>query len=296
MIKIVSANKTVENHALTSAGLIDTNRRLSELQFSDILTYVASTPLLPSPETTFNYQVAIRNRRRKRGASDFTYPQSHPQLQTWASKRQSSLFIIQGNSAARTLSRDLTVSVAESIKLNNMPVVWALSPQDTLSSEQKLKMPSSIDVLKHLVLQILRLNHTLLNERSAALNAARYKSATSESEWFELLGSAIAGLSQLYIVVDVEVIGLDCENTSIWPKRFNAMFEALMARNISSTVKVVLTSYRSHISVVEPSNFADGGILHLKGKRGQNASRVTKIRKHVREKAKKGVLIGRRTT
>lgn len=143
---------------------------------------------------------------------------------------QSALIIIRGSFA--NPSRDLTVSIIEAIKLSGSPVVWALNSKNTeeelLSAEEDIEplpsLPTAIDVLKQLVLQQ---NHTHLSERSGALNIARYKSATTESEWFDLLRSVITGMSRLYIVINVEVVGLDSGDTCHWPETFARFFKEI---------------------------------------------------------------------
>jgi hypothetical protein len=206
---------------------------------------------------------------------------------------QSALIIIRGSFATRNLSRDLAVSIIESIKLSGTPVVWALNSrnreEELLSAEEDTEpvpsLPTAIDVLKQLILQVLQQNHTHLSERSGALNIARYKSATTESEWFDLLGSVITGMSRLYIVIDVEVVGPDSSDTCHWPETFARLFKTLVAKNVYSTVKVVLVSYRTRLAV-EAVGAAGGTVLNLESRsriiRSSRSSKVTKARQPVK--------------
>lgn len=52
----------------------------------------------------------------------------------------------------------------------------------------------------------MRKDPALLNEKSAAHKAAQFRSATTEDEWFNLLGSLADSLRQVYIVVDTGVL------------------------------------------------------------------------------------------
>jgi hypothetical protein len=176
------------------------------------------------------------------------------------------------------------VSIVEAIKTAIIPVVWVLNSR---TGEENgvcpSRAPSAIDVLKQLVFQVLQLNHTLLNERSASLNAARYKSAATEGEWFDLLGAAIAGLPQIYMIIDVEVVGPEGGSTCSWPKIFMNLFESLLARNVKTNVKVVLVSYRTQLSLEVISTPGIGSVLNI-GKRGGvlKSGRVTKGKKSSR--------------
>jgi hypothetical protein len=226
----------------------------------------------------------MKKRRRYRRLSSLAKPQKHTQLQAWGSVNQSSLIIIRGDFATRNLSRDLAVSIIEAIKLTSIPVVWALNSRNTEETQEESveavqNLPTAIDVLKQLVLQVLQQNHTHLNESSAALDLARYKSTTTEREWFDLLGSAITGLPQLYIVIDVEVVGPDSGDTCKWPESFARLFEALVSKSAGSTVKVVLVSYRTRVSREIPGQ-GSATILDLGNKgRTMRSSKVAKPRK-----------------
>jgi hypothetical protein len=211
----------------------------------------------------------MKNKRRLWNSSDAIVPQEHDQLQLWASDERSTLIIIRGTFISRSISRELAVSIIEATKATETPVVWILNSgireENSVSSFQA---PSAVDVLKQLVYQVLQLNHTFLNERSVALNAARYKSATTEDEWFDIHGAAIAGLRRIYIIIDIEVVGPDGGNTRSWPKIFTDLFEALLARKTMATVKVVLVSYRTQLSLEQVSRPGVGSVLNL-ARRGQ---------------------------
>jgi hypothetical protein len=253
----------LEHQGITYTGYVDTNRRLCELQFSDILTFVASTPALHSPESALSYHIAMKNRRRFRSFSELSLPNRHIQLQDWVSNKSSALIVIQGNFAAKAVSRDLAVSVIEVIKATDIPVIWALTSKNRDEDNGSFSTRvSAIDVLKHLVFQVLRLNHTLLNERSIALNAAQYKSATTESDWFDLLGLVLRGLPQIYIVIDVELVSADFGETNLWPEAFRKLFEDLVASSVVSILKVALVSYRTRLSVTS-QNLDGGAVLHI---------------------------------
>jgi hypothetical protein len=82
----------------------------------------------------------------------------------------------------------------------------------------------------------------LVNEQSPVLNAARFQSARTEGDWFELLGSVLEGLPQIYVVVDAEILSKEFSSHIRWPEAFLHLFERLQERFCKSVVKVVLVS------------------------------------------------------
>lgn len=87
------------------------------------------------------------------------------------------------------MARDFAVDMIDVITGAGVPVVWALDP-----THDSVTATTPPDVLKYVTGQVLRHNHTMLNERSATLNAVRFQSTTTEVGWFSLLGAALEGM------------------------------------------------------------------------------------------------------
>lgn len=121
-----------------------------------------------------------------------------------------------------------------------IPVIWTLS-----AKEGNAGWRSPIEVLKQLVLQILRLNHSLLDQQSTTLNAARFQSAKTESEWFQLLGEVLRGIPEVYIVIDAEVLNREFSSQTSWPREFFRLFDNIQTEGWKNCVKVVLASFGS---------------------------------------------------
>ena len=226
------------------AGLLDTGRRVCEIQFSQILTFTSNSAL-GDPEHILHYYKSTRNRRRQHYQSSTSIsPFRNPHhLQSWADDPASAIFTVRGCYATRQIARDFTADAIEIISAAEVPVVWALRPRHTDSATDTNF--SATDVLKQLVLQVLRINHALLDERSVALNAARFQSATTVSEWFGLLGAVLAGLPLVYFVVDLDTVGKSTEDGVVWAKAFAELFAELRARGVQTVVKVALVSCRA---------------------------------------------------
>lgn len=242
-----------ELRALATA--LDTNKRVCEIQFSQIQTFT-SDPSLPSPEVSRRACQAMRDHRRKRaiGGSSQTgnlnLLTTLPRLQSWAQSETSSLVLVRGTFATRHQARDFAINTVDLALGSNIPTVWVLNP----TRDPRYRDPLVIDVLKQLVSQVLRLNHTMLDERSLSLGAARFQSATTEQEWFDLLGSVLDGLERLYVVIDVECL-LPLEDSGSvafsFLESFQRLFGELESRGSKTVVKVVLVNYLKALRVPE---------------------------------------------
>ncbi|KAH0565264.1 hypothetical protein GP486_001345 [Trichoglossum hirsutum] len=233
--------------SINSSALLDTNQRLSDLQLSQIIAFVSNTPL-PDPTKSYQYSLFMRNRRYRnlRGSTSGPFWFS-PKLQAWSSARDSALCMVKGTFHSRFDVKDVCVSMIEQLHNGEIPVIWAMK-----MGGEGVRDTSSVDLFKYLVFQALRLNSTLHTEKSMALSCSRFQSATTEEEWCELLGSALAGIArEVYIVVDLEMLNLSLAPISgnfSWPFAFTSLFKKLSDRGFDTRVKVLLFSYGSAIS------------------------------------------------
>jgi hypothetical protein len=228
---------------------MDTSRRVCDIQFSLVIA-LASASSLADPEIARQLYVSRRNRRRRRHDNDFIVAPCVDSLQQWATVPESSFTTIRGSFEARHQLRDLAVNIIDEVSSHNIPVVWALqdleestknSASDSSSFTKKGQYTTK-DVLKHIISQLLQQNHTLLNERSMGLNIARFQSAKTEKQWFNLLGPVLEGLNAVYIVIDVDVLASAVMMEHVWPEAFVAVFEQLRQRNVRTKVKVAFLS------------------------------------------------------
>jgi hypothetical protein len=220
------------------ASLLDTNKRVCDIQVSQILTFTASSTLQP-PETARKLCSAIRNRRRfQHGVSSFLA--TSPKLQEWSATRNSSHISIFGSYATRHCAQDFAVDVINLVSESKIPVVWILNP--SLSGDGAT-VPATIDILKHLVLQVLQLNQHRLTEKSLSLSATQFQCAKSEEEWFELLVSALMGLPLLYVVVDLEVLKSAPAEKALLVRGFLDLVDRLSSGSINTVMKIAFISY-----------------------------------------------------
>ncbi|KAI1125433.1 hypothetical protein F5Y10DRAFT_9991 [Nemania abortiva] len=234
--QVVAELKGVVLHysQLHYTGVLDTNQRLSEIQFSQILSFISVSPI-PRPDLVRQSYNARRNRRRQ-ASSGVTGSQLWvSKLYHWGKKPNSSQIVVQGNFKARHTTRDFTANVIDLIKEANIPVVWVLDPRVELLAESQF---NTTDVLKYLACQVLRLNNRMSTERQVSLNAGRFQSAVTESEWLELLVSVMQGLNQIYLIVDMDLVERGGGATTEWLLHLASLGETLRLRNMQTVVKV----------------------------------------------------------
>lgn len=198
-------------------------------------------------------------------------------MKEWAASASSSLVIVKGSYLTRLETKDFAADLVALLRGIKIHVVWSLSA----TAEGALGWRSPVDVLKQLVLQILQLNDSLVNEQSPSLNAARFQSARTEDDWFELLGLVLEGLPQIYIVVDAEVLSKEFSSQTPWPEAFLHLFKRLQGKLCKTVVKVVLVSL-SHTPYLElpfASPLEKMTIMVKSGRRpGQVVRRKSKVR------------------
>ncbi|CAM1507458.1 Fc.00g070990.m01.CDS01 [Cosmosporella sp. VM-42] len=110
---------------------------------------------------------------------------------------------------------------------------------------------STIDILKYLAKQGLEATKGVQTEGSMALSCAQVHSATSEAEWFDILGSVLTAIrGQVYIIVDLDMLGrrlLGLQSDFSWLSAFNSLFTRMAAQRPGIRIKVMLLNYSSSL-------------------------------------------------
>ncbi|RGP66303.1 hypothetical protein FSPOR_6681 [Fusarium sporotrichioides] len=226
--------------ALHSGALLDTNQRLSDLQFSQIMSYIQDGKL-GDPLEAFRYNVSVQIRHDRVRIYETTneFWQS-PKLQVWSTAPESRVAIVKGGLRARHASRKFCVNIIQQLKSKNIPVVWALrGPQNDYQDGRA----SNTDLFKHLILQIFKLSQECTTESVMSLQCAQFHRANVEKDWLQLLGSALLrARTQIYLIIDLAVIDrnlLPSEGFS-WFTAFQGLFAEMVKRAPRLQVKVLL--------------------------------------------------------
>ena len=260
-----------------SNALIDTNQRLSDVQFSQIMASLSDLSLW-SPGKAFHYHHSLR-KRRSNTAAVRSVPSSFwnsPRLRHWSSTDESTLSIILGNFHARFVMRNICVDVIEQLQEAEVPVLFALKIPQENDAPTNL---SSHDLLKYIVRQALQVRQKRESEKSMALRCATFNSASTDSEWFQVLAAVLAEIETcIYIVIDLEMLDRNVESTDgfSWAQAFESFFTKLRNRGLSTKLKVLLVSYGSlpfQLSPAEHSKFVISAKTRLTTARQRKAGR-----------------------
>ncbi|KAJ3576481.1 hypothetical protein NPX13_g3689 [Xylaria arbuscula] len=113
-----------KNSQLHYSGVLDTNRRLSEIQFSQIHLFV-STLSIPRPDLVRQSWNARRNLRQRAHSGDLTSQCWISDLQEWGGGQSSAQLLVQGRFKSRHAIKDFAANTIDLIQEANIPVIWA---------------------------------------------------------------------------------------------------------------------------------------------------------------------------
>jgi hypothetical protein len=253
--------------ALQSSALIDTRQRLTDLQLSQVMTFT-STGRLGDPVRALRFHESLQRRSsRRRFESTNRFWQS-PALDDWSTGQASRVAILNGSLRARFAMREFSVTVIRQLQSRHVPVLWALPGADLKSDDVATAGGvTGIDVFKHLVLQALQLSTTTRSTPSGrssnnpnylapdnftdcgmSIQCTRFQRATTETEWRDLLGSALEGTrhDMIYLVVDLFALDHNVDDVASrfgclsWTSAFHALMSELARRVPGLRIKVLL--------------------------------------------------------
>lgn len=254
------------------AGQWDINQRVFDLQLSEMHSILANSPL-PDPETSYRYGILRRNQHRIRPGRSHPF-WSSPKLKVWTTSSKSSLLIVKGSYSSRNQAKDFSINVVEAVRTASVPILWVLHDNRAANVET-----TTIDLLKSLVQQVMRVNKNPNSDNACAAGCVRLQNATSESEWFAILRLVLSSLQLVYIVVNVESISRRSAALSdafSWPLAFLCLFRELASSGCQTVVKPVLISYGEAQSLHLPdSDQSHNSILTIDhpGRGGSRAER-----------------------
>ncbi|KAI3326320.1 hypothetical protein HD806DRAFT_532967 [Xylariaceae sp. AK1471] len=242
----------VEFQALNSSAAIDTNKRLTDLQFSDVLAFLSSS-LLGDPMTSYQYHVSMSKRSQK--SPDILIKRllcSSNQIAKWSTSDKAELMFIKGSFKSRHALRNFCTGIIEQLRESQIPCMWAFKSPFLKEHETGSGPPiSSVDILKHITMQALTFPHGAETEKTASLTCSRFRTATSGEDWITLLGSALERLrGPIYIIIDLEVLNHSISSVEDfkWAAAFLAIFQQLSIRGAQMPVKVLLVGYGYNIT------------------------------------------------
>ncbi|CAG8954559.1 hypothetical protein HYFRA_00004476 [Hymenoscyphus fraxineus] len=243
----------ISAQSLQSAGSVDTNQRLSDIQLNLIMDHLAKPHTLDplkSLQLCYNAYAMSTMKSKRKAFPDVPF-WFHPKFAHWKSPDGSALIMVKGDYKTRQMTQEFAVNVVNLLRRAEIPVVWVLKSPRESSSTVAL---CAVDLVKSLICQILGLNISLHTERQMSLSCAQFRAAETLSQWFNLLGMVLEQVPLLYIILDIEAVGASySRNTEefSWLSCFSSMLQKLLKQQPKMKLKILLVSYGS-ASLQEP--------------------------------------------
>jgi hypothetical protein len=158
------------------------------------------------------------------------------------------------------------VLVSFALRDANVLVLWPLKTVTKDAAHESLVVD--------LISQALRANTSLHREQPLALDCARFHRASTQSDWFALLGAIPAGVPHTYILIDADIISsLDTNTTTIFslPLAFINLFHDLSLRGIKTVLRVIIVSYRSTTSQMSHPQRIRECLIHIEEAQSKSA-------------------------
>jgi hypothetical protein len=294
--------------AINASARIEVRQSLSDIQLVQFLDFL-SVAALPDPAKSFQALLFMRNKRRlKPSRNEFPFWLA-PRMQSWNRSKLSSLIMINGTHKLRFQIKDFCTNSISVLQNSEIPVIWAMKalepeeirntgPKETTKKGSGYKV-STIEILKYLVSQAIRLNKSIHTDAALAPRLKAYLGATTEEEWFRILASILQGIPLLYIIIDVEVLDhslAELAESFSWPSAFLKIFHELKERDINTVIKVALVSYGSPLFRKHMSNESKEMVMSVGGTRFARALAKRPMRRKGGSKRGGSIASGRETT
>ncbi|KAF7534382.1 hypothetical protein G7054_g6263 [Neopestalotiopsis clavispora] len=249
--------------AINSSAAIDTNHRPNDLQFSGIVTSLGASSLC-DPWKAYLYQLTLSKRQRRQAVIG------------------SELVVVKGSFSTRIAVRNFCVGMLEQLHEANIPKLMVLkSPQQDEHNHLSSRV-STIDILKNLTLQALRLSQSTATEKTMSMTCSQFQTATTAKEWFDLFELAICRFKTLvYVVVDLEVLDVDLseQEDCRWISALSQCIVNLSARIPSPAAKIMLVGYGPIVSRQLGQAQVGNPIVNVaRASRGSGSPRHSKFR------------------
>ncbi|KAH6875179.1 hypothetical protein BKA58DRAFT_437169 [Alternaria rosae] len=245
----------INHQAINSSSLVDTNDKVSDLQFSEMVRIAAELSSF-DPLESYSQAVMVRNLRRR--TQQVNVPNAFWQSQTlkkFAESSEPSLMLIKGSFQERGALRDTAVRVAEELKSKNITTLWAVNAQ---LSDRATSIPNPLDILKSLAAQALTLGDSAHSQKSTALSCTQLRTATTAKEWLEILGATLENVCrEVYIVLELDILISSVHATSSTDEviaLFCNLLKELTGRAKRSIVKVLIVTSRTWTPLSQATN------------------------------------------
>ncbi|KAF4542891.1 hypothetical protein BFW01_g4810 [Lasiodiplodia theobromae] len=258
---LVRMENTMSAHHLVLVARISGLEQISQqVQVTQILNGTEHSQF-PSPVESLRFCQAVR--RKRIGQFELNRTALLPRLQAWSAAESSSLIAIAGAAPTRFQTKDLATELVDLISAANKPVIWVLNGRQPPSINKEL---THINLLRQLTNQLVKLNNErMIAHVSANFNAPRVASARCEADWLGILKECLTGLPEVYLVVDMEILGKPSdENADSWLEFFR-LLETLVSSVQGVALKVAVLSFRQNFIRSVSMGSSPASIVSLRG-------------------------------
>ena len=198
------------------------------------ITSMPALSHLPNADESLSYCRSIKTRRRAHFLID---PSQISKLRDWHEDKDAFPILITHGRGLRTIARDFSVELLDTIRAGGVPAVWALS--HTTSTDETIVL-SLTDILLSLTTQVLALNPQVLNDGVNPISSYHFQNIANEDQCFQLLKRCLRGISQLYVVLDLAVVNAAVDYDTAHVSAFIQKFLNLLLSRPEKGIKLVI--------------------------------------------------------
>jgi len=225
--------------------VLKVNPAIWDIQFSRILQVLKPTQC---PEETLEKVRSLAKRVKIPRIMSRDLVELVKCLGNWVSREESALFLVKVGARAEANAKEFAVDVIKLLQSMQCGVIWNLSWIRSPGI-----VPSMTSLIKTLIFQALRHDHTLLSSHPEELNIVKFQANHTEAEWISLLFQIISRVSNCYIVIDAEDIFQAHQSVPKWTEDFFGLFQRLVdeAETSGSRLKILVLGYSATLSTLQ---------------------------------------------
>ncbi|ORX99892.1 hypothetical protein BCR34DRAFT_606474 [Clohesyomyces aquaticus] len=192
ILNLALVNRSVQSQVqldVSSSAQMISNIQLGQILSLPFLTY------LPSSGESLSYCESLY----RRGLRPPKASVGIAQLRQWAERSGSSFLFPR--CGLRLESREVVLEMIKLIRTSNQPLLWVLRYPKFWEKEV-----TWTDMLRMLVIQAIQVNPSALQKGVNPITVAHLREAASEEDWLAMLDRALVDVTQVYIVIDSELL------------------------------------------------------------------------------------------
>ncbi|OAL23865.1 hypothetical protein AYO22_06041 [Fonsecaea multimorphosa] len=182
----------------------------------------------------------------------------------WQNASSSASIVVKGSHKARLALQRFSSEAIELLRNAGIPVIWALPAPSPRTSGGVVGLR---DILKNLLLQILKLRLQEGKPIPPMLNSSQVGAASTEDDWINLIAAALDGIPSLFAIFDLATLKTVCQ-AGHPPCRvfdhFGDLIRILASRRCHNVIKTIFLGYGAETLYLAPSSSLQRVVIDLK--------------------------------